>query len=147
MQMRAVVTPIAVRKHRMPQRTRGSAECLDPCLLANSLLSRVLLPPRCFVWVAQGRLLQTPLGVQEVTPSTQQMLPASFSTARAFVLHRQMAVQTAIPSLQHIALENSAAWLLRGACCRHLWVCRRSSLQRNSAWAMLIPNKFRHSHF
>jgi hypothetical protein len=98
LQMGAVVTPNAVRKHRMPLRTRGSTECLYPVFS-----------------------------------------PTVFNTARAFVLHRQMAVQTAIPSLQHIALENSAAWLLRGACCRHLWVCRRSPLQRNSAWAMLIP--------
>ena len=68
---------LLVRKHRMPQRTGGSTECLDPCLLANSLHSK-LLPPLCYIMVALGRLLQTPSGVQEVTPSTQQMLPASF---------------------------------------------------------------------
>ena len=67
----------------------------------------IFINPRCFIMVTQGRLLQTPSGVQEVTPSTQQMFPASFKTARAFVLHHHMAVQTAIPSMQLIAL---AVW-------------------------------------
>ena len=29
-------------------------------------------------------------------------------------------------------LNAVVSWLLEGACCKHLWVCRRSPLQRNS---------------
>ena len=76
----------------------GRLRCLDPVFSPTTFSPSAL---RDCSLVAQGRLLQTPSGVQEVTPSTQQMLPASFSTARAFVLHHQMAVQTAIPSMQY----------------------------------------------
>ena len=55
----AIVTPNAVRKHRMPLRKQGSTECLYPVFS-----------------------------------------PTVFIAARVFVLHRQMAVQTAIPSMQ-----------------------------------------------
>jgi len=35
------------------------------------------------------------------------------------------------PTVFFLCLHVIASWLLRGACCKHLWVCRRSPLQRN----------------
>jgi hypothetical protein len=83
LQTGAVVTPNAVRKHRMPLRTQGSTECLYPVFS-----------------------------------------PTVFIAARVFVLHRQMAVQTAIPSMQHFQI-CPLRWLLGHACCHHKIVGRR----------------------
>ena len=54
------------------------------------------------------------------------------SAARAFVLHRQMAVQTAIPSMQHFQI-CPLRWLLGHACCHHKIVGRRQHRQCISA--------------
>jgi hypothetical protein len=65
------------RGQLLPRMLCGSTVCLyahgeapmpRPSLLANSLLP---LPSRHCILAAQRCLLQTPLGVQEVTPSTQ----------------------------------------------------------------------------
>ena len=62
----AIVTPNAVRKHRMPLRTRGGS---DASTQSSREPQSLHLPNAWFI--AQRCLLQTPLGVQEVTPSAQ----------------------------------------------------------------------------